>query len=82
MTEDSSAWTEWADVLTSAVGGGVIAILVWIALSEPCEIGTTGFYLDCVRVGAVEYSMGEIGFGVPVIATAIGFFVHFVRGTG
>lgn len=71
--------SDWADVLGSAFGGGVIAMLVWLGLKQPCPIDDTNLVVECIKVGAVEYSLGQIAFWVPLIATGIGFLIHFAR---
>jgi hypothetical protein len=73
--------SDWADVLGSTIGGGVLSMLVWLGMKEPCPLGTSGLSLDCVRFGGGEYSLGEVAFFVPLIATAIGFAIHFARGS-
>ena len=79
MADGSSGLSEWADVLASAVGGGVIALLVWIGMSEPCPVAGTSLTLDCVRAFGSQWSMAQVGLFVPLIAAAIGFAIHFAR---
>jgi hypothetical protein len=75
------AMSGWADVLGSAVGGGIVALLVWLVFAQPCT--TVGsMTVDCVKLGAVMYSLAEVAFWVPLICTGIGFLVHFTRGNG
>jgi hypothetical protein len=79
MAEGSSWLSDWADVLASAVGGGVIAMLVWVGMSQPCPVEGTPLTLDCVRVFGLEWSMAEVAFFVPIITMAIGFAIHAAR---
>ena len=72
---------EWADVLGSTVGGGVLAMLVWLGMKEPCQVGTSSLTMDCVRLGSAEYSLGEVAFFVPLIAAVVGFGIHLARGS-
>jgi hypothetical protein len=79
MADDSSGLSEWADVLMSALGGGVIALLVWVGLSEPCPVGTSSLTVDCVRAFGSEWSLGQVALFVPLLAAAVGVAIHLAR---
>lgn len=79
MADDSNWLSEWADVLASAVGGGVLAMLVWVGLSEPCPVAETSLTIDCVRAFGSGWSLAEVAFLVPLIAAAVAFGIHLAR---
>lgn len=82
MSDDKDYISYWADVLMSAGGGALVAFLVWTFLAEPCRMGTSDIYLDCVTFAGNEWFINQVAFGIPILSTVVGFFIHFVRGTG
>ena len=69
----------WGDFLISTAGGIAVGALLWFALKQPCQVGTSVFNVDCVRFGDVEYTREQLMLGASTIAVLLGLAVHALR---
>lgn len=71
--------SEFADVIGSALGGGILGIIAWFALSGPCPVEGTRLTYQCVQFGGGQYGPAAVALFVATAGTVLGFLIHVVR---
>lgn len=68
-TNGGSAKKHLAAFFGAAGCSYVLAGLVWVLFSEPCQLGVTSLSVDCIQAGGAQLSLEA----VVIVATIVAF---------